>query len=329
MSKSKNQPFGRRIYDFLQDHYVISTLSYGLVPAWCTFLMISGKSGLLKNAFYSTVINNDELKPFWFYLTIGLLIIHMGVIFLKALADRKNMISNKDGHAILKILLRSMNTTVLKKVERLKEFIDVPVNLEKYSAYKSTTKPEKQIEVLTDNLIRALSDSFDLNSLDISVSFYYGINGSKIENKLWNTNLFEDLPIDQVLSNPKSTLNHLLSQTSSYVILPDKIKAIEEGKYVPCTSDQKYKNEGSIICKLIPIKSEQMNIVVLLTINIFGKKLCEVKDEGTIEKIAGLIFPVFYMRFALELELYFIKNFLKTKCKQCKGVTFESHTPIS
>lgn len=327
MKKSyKKNP--REFYEWLQANIFLTTIFLGLAPIYCSFLIISGKSGLLKGLFYKSEKNVDELKNSFFCLAIILIFFHLATVIIKALADRKNMISNIDGQKLFQILYKYTHPIVKKKAVRIKEFIDSNISLEKFSAYKSTSQPKRQIEIITDSLLGALSELFNIDSSKIAISYYYSKNGGDIEIPLHkNENTLGDIPIKKVIENQKSTLNYLLRHPElDYIFLPDKRKAIEEGKYIPCNDDNTYKNTGSILCKLFSYYSEQINVRVILTINTFGEQLCSENDPDSIEKLEKLISPAFFVRINLELELYFIKMLLRSRCLNCKGKVYEFHS---
>jgi hypothetical protein len=312
----------RELYNFLQEHYFWTTLLLGMFPIWYSILKIAEKAPFLKDLFY--VHNNqssvDELRSQWSFVSFMIIILNVILIFLKAIADRKNMISNKDSQTIYREIFKSLHSSTVKKVQRFKDFINIKEDLTKYSAFKSITKPLLQIESLTDNLVQTLVKLFGLEQDDISISLYYRTNKDNTINQIHCYNTINDLSIKEVVKNEKSTFNYLLrTPNKDQVFFPDKSKAINEGYYIPCNHDNKHNNKGSIICKLFTIESETFTIETILSINTYGKQFCEINDIDSIMKIEVMVLPIFYMRYMLELELYFIKHFQETKCKRCKG----------
>ncbi|HZK97876.1 MAG TPA: hypothetical protein VFC67_26980 [Prolixibacteraceae bacterium] len=127
--------------------------------------------------------------------------------------------------------------------------------------------------------------------------------------------------MENVISNVKTTFNYLLNNPEEdQIVILDKAKAINDGIYSPCGLDKKYNNKGSIICKKFAIISDSVIINIILSINTYGKPLCDKNDMDSLKKIEVMILPMFYMRYMLELELYFIRFYQDTKCTKCKGI---------
>src|SRR5665648_25123 len=164
----------REIYNFLQKHYFLTTLILGMSPIWYAILKIGEKASFLNAILYQPGnAQKEELKIEWLYFTYLMVVVNIIIIYFKALADNKNMISQNEGQAVYRKVLTSLHFTSIKKVQRLKDFIGEKGDLKHYSAFKSITKPVKQIEILTDNLVETLITLCGMDQNDLSASLYY------------------------------------------------------------------------------------------------------------------------------------------------------------
>jgi len=299
----------RLIYDFLIDHWVLSTILFNLVPIG--FILIQYYGVYLK--IYTI---DNSLTKLGIYTTSSMIILHLLVVFIKSLSDNHEKFSKEHGYEVLSNLDQSIDSVVLSKNERFLNYIHS--RKDDSIAFKSITQPKDQIDQIIKKMQELLSSIFGIEEEMISISIIYRID----ENDTWDWfktfNIEGGLTLNQLLTNPNSTVRNIIDNRHIIVFYPDKKLAIKKKVYVPGMLDDRYDNVGSLYCEKINVtKNDITYMEAILTITTFNKQFCDEKDEYSIHKIQHAIMRRFILRLKLELSLFYIKEVMATKCKDC------------
>jgi hypothetical protein len=289
----------RRLYDFFTKRWYLSTIFFTLSSQWFILLQFFGKKwGIIDDV-------SGGFKPYGIVITVVFVLSTFIFTIIKTLADVKNEEGKFRGQTMLNQLLEEINASKLMK---LTKYIDYATDTN-VSEFINIITPEQQIKELFNNLLSTISSLFGIDKSKIGISIAYNYNNTW--QWLYTLQITNDLKLEQLISNPNTSLYQIISGRTPVIFWADKKDGIEQQQYVSGEVDKTNNNAGSIYCADISIrKNENIILPAVVTLTTYGQMLCLPNDNKTIDYIKSMIMPAFNIRFQLELCLFYIRKAL-------------------
>lgn len=244
------------------------------------------------------------MKPTAVYIFWGSVVITIIYNLVQEIKKKSKHKKNVNGQKFLNKIIASTNNICKKKKENMYDYI-AKYSERQYSKnpYWIINKPNKQIKCILDEIVLLMSEVLDQSRDEVGVSIIYTFDD--IEWKIIHKNLSGSKVKNEIIEDPKSTINHLITQKKSYVYLADKFKAAKQGKYILNRKDNSNSKPGSIMSFVLPF--DELNFKAILSITTYGKIMCKQSDKKQIDMLRLMIKP-FKVRLKLELLNLFIKE---------------------
>jgi hypothetical protein len=299
-----------RTYDFFIRKWILTTILVTLSGHWFLLLRVYGVDlNLVDQQGRLTTLGHTATWPIF----IGSLLFAL----IKAVGDTWNDKAQRNAQSILGSLLQSVNTTTATKLKRFADYLAVKQPGQEVHAFADITQPKTQIISVLDNMGFTLAQIFGLERDKVGLSIIYKTDRNGEWKWLYAINTDDDLTLQELLGNPRTTVNQIMNDTVDTIFYPDKTTGISEGRYVPGRKDERHGNCGSVLCRDISIGHNPHRVRAILSITTYGERLCDPGDKGSIAKINNLIVDTFSTRLKLELSLLYIKEVLTPKCLAC------------
>jgi hypothetical protein len=258
--------------------------------------------------------DSGELGICGIIISVVFVLLTLTFTIVKTLADVKNEDGKFRGQTMLNQLLEEINAS--KRI-KLNKYIEYAANTN-VGEFITIITPDQQIKDLCNNLQNIINNLFGIDKSKIGLSIVYYIN--KKWEWLHKLNVDDDLNIDQLTTNPNTSLFQIISSKSHVVFWADKKEGITQQQFVASELDKSYNNAGSIYCADISIKKDKTIILpAVLSLTTYDQMLCLPTDNKTINYLTSMIMPAFQIRIELELCLLYIKlgakEDLLTLCK--------------
>jgi hypothetical protein len=302
------QSLRRKIFNWFKKFWWISALLAILPGLIFTFLEIAGETyGLKENG----ILTNPA--KFLFFSMFG-----VSAVFsiLKAYYENYDDKRKRDAQFILERMIVSLDTIKRSKLIRFTNYINENHGKINLTPFFDITKPKDQLQSILENLQDTLADLFGLTHSEISVSVMYTTDQTPDKwDWLSNLNMPNDLNLDELLHNPKSTVHQIVNRKTTSLFFPSKNTAVSQGQYLPGPKDYAHRLYGSILCHDISIDGHK-SVRAILSISTFGRQLCEENDLDAQYTIVNKILPSFERRIQLELALFYIRTVLAKRTRR-------------
>lgn len=296
----KDKSIWRKLYNLSTNYWWFTSIIMTLAGTLVIIANINGlKWGLKdeKNNFTSLF-----LWIFWFVFSFSTII-----VLAKNWADKYNQNVINNGQKVLSKLIDCFHDTKNSKYNRFLNFINE--NEKHCDPFPIITQPKPQIEKLLDNIQVNFSDLFGIDRSKIGLSIIYKFNDAEKWKWFTTNNVFHDVDLKELVSNNSSAIYPIIQGEQLNVFWADKRDAIKEKNYLPGKIDKDNANIGSIICRDISIKYDNVKYLnAILNITTYGKLICGKNDLNAKDKIENIILYHFDYRLKLELSLFYIKE---------------------
>lgn len=306
----------KKLHQYLLKRWVISAL-IPLVPSFFGLAVRhQGTAWGLTDA--TGELTSVGAWLFWLLLPSALLF-----ALIKAAADNYDRGVTENDGLILKSLLDSVNSVTRSKLRRFEAFLGKlgSANANPNHPFAEITQPQQQIERILENIQVALAEIHDVRRDDIGISLACHEEGR------WRwlalVNVENDLDIDTLCNDPKTTFSLVVNKKQGSAFFADKRKAIEQDVYVPSKRDRSHNNVGSIVVRDLTVGDGATTLPAVLSIGTYGLQLCAEDDYGAEKAFNAVLLPCFESRLRLELCLYLIKK------RFCDGERDSNTTPMA
>jgi hypothetical protein len=291
----------RKIYNFFSFYWKTTVLIQILPGIFLIVIEIAGQSLFL--------ITNGALTLLGHFIFWPVLLISCSFSIIKSFADRYNNIAKDNGQLILREILSSINTANEQKYLRYLKFLeDTHKRRKNRNRLSIIVKPYDEIVCLMDNLRNSLSRLFEIDTERIGLSIIYKFDGQKQYSYLRTVNIDNDLCLDEVINNPKTTLNQIILGKKPMVFFPDKRIGAQTNQYVFGNKDGIFDGIGSILCYDTSVGGDSKFVSAVLSVSTYGVQICSSKDTDAQRKVTENILPSYIHRFKEELAILFIKK---------------------
>ncbi|UCC79380.1 MAG: hypothetical protein JSW64_14085 [Candidatus Zixiibacteriota bacterium] len=291
----------RRIYDYFVRHWFISSLLMTIPAYWFVFIQFQGENtGLIDN---KGAFTNPALIVFWVLFALSFV-----YAILKSASDKYDEDAKQSGQFVLSKMLEGINSAKQRKLRRYSNYIKDNFGKKSVTAYADIENPTDQIESILENIQVSLSEIFGIRRDDIGLSIIYRYNLGAEWNWLCTINIQNDLSLEDLINNDKTSARQIIDRKESYIFFPDKNVGFINEKYVQGKKDKSYGGIGSIICRDISIRNSNVFVQAVLSITTYGKQLCDISDSEAIMKIEQVLLPCYELRLTSELALLYIKE---------------------
>jgi hypothetical protein len=290
MSEGRAQRLPRRVFTFFVDHWLIA----GLIPP------LPGLVSLGLRLF--------DVQMSLPMAVAGSVVILVASVFslAKAKAVKYEIGVRNNNDFVLARLLKATNAVTRNKLELFSAFLRDRTCPLPAHPFEEITQPETQLRCVLEHLQRALVEIHGLDSDQVGVSLACKRN----DKWCWlvRTNCEDDLEFSVLTTNTASAFHHvMIAKTQPFLFCADKRVGVKGGRYVPSARDGEVPI-GSILVHRLDLPIDGDIFSVALSINTYGKQLCEERDHEAKEKIRTTLLPCFELRLRLELCLYYIKQ---------------------
>jgi len=247
------------------------------------------------------VKNNKDLHAVIFTVLATLTVI---ILFLKGIAEACKGNIEKKYNNLVESLLVFFNGLVKKKRERFHHKAKSLRNTS--NIFSKITQPKEQLAHVLDGTKHFLISGLNIAPKNIGITIIQGVPST---DKWWyeiKCDSQKQHTKAKLLMNGQSTARHCF-ETGDSLFIPDIRKGIKEGVFFASERSNKI-DIGSVFCKPVRVKVNDIDYVYIFTIAVYGQYLCTPYDEvecSACEKILDEVAD----RVELELYLHSLKQF--------------------